>query len=188
MLYYAGIGSRETPEQYLKMMKLIGKKLAKMGYTLRSGGADGADLAFEEGCDAAHGKKEIMLPWHGFNESKSKIHHYPKGAFDLAYDFHPYLKNCKESIVKLMARNTCQVLGLDLKTPSSFVICYCEKDSKGNYKGGTGQALRVAEHFNIPIYNMFLPEDKERFSQRISLPDMKVHNQESSMKEDTQAS
>ena len=179
MVYYAGIGSRETPDHCLAMMKDVGKKLAKMGLVLRSGGADGADLAFENGCNLVNGKKEIMLPWAGFNNSDSKIYHYPKEAYDIAYQFHPYLQNCKQSIVKLMARNSCQVLGMDLKTHSSFIVCYCLKNKKGEYQGGTGQALRIAEHYNIPIFNMFIPEDKERFLQQISLLNMKAHNQAS---------
>ena len=51
IMYYAGIGSRETPGLMLGAFARIGEFLAKKGYTLRSGGADGADTAFEVGCD-----------------------------------------------------------------------------------------------------------------------------------------
>ena len=50
-MYYAGVGSRETPQDVLKIMWKIGKHLADKGYTLRSGGARGADAACENGCD-----------------------------------------------------------------------------------------------------------------------------------------
>lgn len=46
-LIYTGIGSRETPEWAICKIKKIGGYLYDKGYTLRSGGADGADLAFE---------------------------------------------------------------------------------------------------------------------------------------------
>ena len=39
MKYYAGVGSRETPQDVLETMWKIGKHLADKGYTLRSGGA-----------------------------------------------------------------------------------------------------------------------------------------------------
>jgi hypothetical protein len=42
MKYYAGIGSRETPKDILDLISKIAIKLESLGYTLRSGGADGA--------------------------------------------------------------------------------------------------------------------------------------------------
>ena len=44
--YYAGIGSRETPEEVLHVMISLGKALCKQGWGLSSGGAPGADQAF----------------------------------------------------------------------------------------------------------------------------------------------
>jgi hypothetical protein len=42
------------------------------------------------------------------------------------------------------------VLGLDLETPSKFIICWT-KNGKG--QGGTGQALRIAKEYGIPIFD-----------------------------------
>ena len=67
MKYYTGIGSRTTPEHILKLMTKIGKYLALNGYVLRSGGANGADTAFEIGCDEGKGVKEIFIPPFNFN-------------------------------------------------------------------------------------------------------------------------
>lgn len=50
MKYYTGIGSRETPEDIQSWMKAFAIRMQKHGYTLRSGGAGGADSAFEHGC------------------------------------------------------------------------------------------------------------------------------------------
>ncbi len=57
-----------------------------------------------------------------------------------------------------MIRNVPQVLGRTLNPQyySKFVIAWT-KDGKAT--GGTGQALRIAEHYNIPIYNLFNKED-----------------------------
>lgn len=64
---YTGVGARNTPDRILDIMEHVGYVLAQRGYVLRSGGAEGADKAFEAGCDAAHGNKKIYIPWSGFN-------------------------------------------------------------------------------------------------------------------------
>lgn len=46
-LTVATVGSRETPSDILEKMTSIGKYLSDKGYTLQSGGAIGADMAFE---------------------------------------------------------------------------------------------------------------------------------------------
>ena len=61
-MIYTGIGSRKTPIEIINKMIKLGQILGKHGYILRSGGANGADKAFEQGCDNVLGKKEIYLP------------------------------------------------------------------------------------------------------------------------------
>jgi len=160
MIYYAGIGSRQTPEEVLKIMDQLGYILAKKGFILRSGAAEGADSSFEKGCDRANGKKEIYLPWKGFNNSQSDMFYdnLPSIAEEIAFQYHPNLYKCTFGVIKMMTRNTCQVLGKDCKTKSNFIICYCEVDSNGNEKGGTSQAIRVAKDKQIPIFNLFYKE------------------------------
>lgn len=164
MTYYAGIGSRKTPEEVLQIMEKLGFVLAKKGLILRSGAAEGADSAFENGCDKAKGKKEIYLPWKNFNNSISDLYfeNLPEEATDIAFKYHPNLHRCTYGIIKMMAINSCQVLGKDCNTPSDFVVCYCEKDENGEYQGGTAQALRIAEDKNIPIFNLFFKDDLEK--------------------------
>jgi hypothetical protein len=45
---YTGIGARRTPSDVLDLMHSLAMRLSG-GWVLRSGGADGADRAFEEG-------------------------------------------------------------------------------------------------------------------------------------------
>jgi hypothetical protein len=150
MKYYAGIGSRETPIEVLKLFTQLGKLLANKGYILRSGHAEGADSAFEYGCDMVSGNKEIYIPWSGFENSNSKLIVSDKRAFEIAEKYHPYWFNLKQGARKLQARNSHQVLGLDLETPSNFIICWTKN---GSGSGGTGQALRIAKDYNIPIFD-----------------------------------
>lgn len=47
--YYTGVGSRKTPAHIMEIMRDLGRKLCSEGWGLRSGGASGADQAFEHG-------------------------------------------------------------------------------------------------------------------------------------------
>jgi len=151
MKYYAGIGSRNTPISLVKEINYITKALARNNYILRSGGAQGADTYFENGCDLANGDKEIYLPWKNFNGNKSNLYIITEEAKALARKFHPNGNYLTESVLKLMARNCYQVLGKSLNVPVDLVICWT---SDGKDSGGTGQALRIARYYKIPVYNL----------------------------------
>jgi hypothetical protein len=150
MIYYAGIGSRETPSDILCYFEKVSAFLARKDFVLRSGHAKGADQAFENGCDKAKGKKEIFLPWKSFEGSISDLIVKDIKAFEIGEKFHPNWNRLPDGARKLQARNSHQVLGWDLNTPSSFIICWTEG---GWGQGGTGQALRIASHYNIPIFD-----------------------------------
>lgn len=147
-MHYSGIGSRQTPENILKRMENLAVELAKKGYILRSGGAEGADSAFERGCDKAEGEKEIFLPWKKFNNNSSPLYTPHKEAFEIIKELHPIYNQLSQGVKKLHARNVHQILGKDLTSPSKFVIYW----SKG--KGGTIMAIKVAEIYNVPVFNL----------------------------------
>lgn len=159
MKYYTGIGSRETPKHICEMMTKIATKLEAMGYILRSGGASGADTAFEDGVET---NKEIYIPWNDFNgrnSSSNGIYLYEslnktKEANDIAKTLHPRFDYLTHGAKKLHTRNVHQVLGKDLETPSKFVILYSETTSDG-VKGGTNTAYQLAKRNNIPCFNLY---------------------------------
>jgi len=171
-MIYAGIGSRNTPSDVLILIEKVASRLAALGYTLRSGAAAGADRAFESGCDAASGKKEIYLPWKGFRNSASSLFHVNNDALEMAARFHPGWSYCSPAARKLHARNCYQILGIDLKTPCAFVVCWtpdgCEHhDTRTSRTGGTGQAISIASANNIPVFNLFNPDALDRLAQLI---------------------
>jgi len=154
---YAGIGSRETPQEVLDKMTEVAKYLEGLGYTLRSGGAVGADKAFEKGVTS---KKEVFLGTSKTGEREKKI----------AREIHPNpqaLDNAKSKTGKpiadfmwnLMGRNTNQIFGANLDTPVDFVLAWTQ-DGLTDYRerslksGGTGQAIDMASRKGIPVINM----------------------------------
>jgi len=155
-MYYAGIGARKTPPYLLKYFTSVAEGLGVQGWILNSGGADGADTAFENGARSICAKRNIFLPWKGFNKNNSSLYlenmsrDLVNSARKIAEDFHPQGNRMNPTVSQFMTRNTFQVLGVNLKTPVSFVLC-C---SPGGYKtGGTSQAMRVARGYNIPVIN-----------------------------------
>jgi len=149
-MFYAGIGSRQTPAGILTTMTRFASAAEDLGYILRSGGADGADSAFEAGVKLPF-HKQIFLPWPGFNGNPSLLTGASEEAFTMAAKFHPAWNRLSQAARKFHARNCHQVLGADLDSPVNFVVCWTPG---GKVTGGTGQALRIAEHYGIHIFNL----------------------------------
>lgn len=167
-LYYTGIGSRETPTQVMEEMSRLALQLAPL-LTLRSGGADGADTAFEKGCRAGHGPADIYLPWAGFNTSPSGLHEVCTRALQMASTVHPAWENLNRGPQYLHGRNCYQVLGKTLDTPSEFVVCWtadgCESaKQRRKTTGGTATAIVLAERNGIPVFNLANDESRRRLS------------------------
>jgi len=162
MNYYTGIGSRKTPQDILNLMTDIAKYLYDLGYTLRSGHADGADKAFEKG---AKDNKEIFLPWKGFNRSESKLYTIPMDAFIMAKSAHPCWEKCNIAAQKLHARNVLQVYGRNLNSCSKFLICWTRN---AKFVGGTATAMKLAEKRGIPIFNLAREDHKKRILNKLN--------------------
>ena len=160
--YYAGIGSRQTPEPVLLLMEHIALKLYLKGYWCRTGGADGADSAFERG---AHPNVEVYLPWTRFNGRFSGIVVCSDTHRQIAQEHHPAWGKLTSGAKKLMTRNVAQIIGNT--TPivlSEFVVCWTPNGAGG---GGTGQAIRVARSYGVPVYDLALAEAREKVKEII---------------------
>lgn len=160
-LFYTGVGSRETPEIVLRQMRELATRLSLFGYTLRSGGADGADTAFERG--VMNGSPHIYLPWRGFNGHSHAHRDSPaREAYVMAASVHPAWHRLQAGARALHARNCHQVLGDDLATPSRFLICWtqdgCEREEERTKDtGGTATAIVLACRHGVPVFNLRNP-------------------------------
>jgi hypothetical protein len=104
------------------------------------------------------GEKEIYLPWRGFEGHTGELSEPTSEALEIARTFHPRFSYLSQGAKKLMGRNTHQVLGKDCMTPCHMIVCWT---SDGKPSGGTGQAIRIAEYYRIPILNLQRSRDLE---------------------------
>lgn len=112
----------------------------------------------------------MILPWEGFNGAPTDdprfmipVWHTPTlldvAAAAWAMDpqvlsgSKPSWYQLKETTKLLMARNVCQVLGMELRSKdhAQMVICWTPNAAGG---GGTGQAIRIARMFKIPVFDL----------------------------------
>lgn len=160
------MGSRSIPNDIFVLMREMAFYLGQDGWTLRSGGAEGSDFAFETGCDECGGKKEIFLPWVKFNSNNSLLYSPSAEAEVIAEKYHPNWPALNKAARQLMSRNVHQILGEDLQSPVKMVVCWT-KDGKSS--GGTGQAIRIAEDKKIPIFNLQIPTDRARIEIKLKI-------------------
>lgn len=162
---YAGIGARKTPTAVLSKMRKVAERLEIRGYRLRSGGAEGADAAFEEGCR----RQDIFLPWPEFNGRTSPFSEVSQEAMGVASTAHPFFSRLPDQTKRLMARSSYQGLGQDLRTPADFVVCWTPDGAESEAErtretGGTGQAIALASRWNIPVFNLARSDAMDRLA------------------------
>jgi hypothetical protein len=175
-IYYTGIGSRRAPKSALIKARQIAFNFAEKDIIMRSGGADGMDTAFDNGCWEAGGESEIYVPWKIFNKFSFRdknrrqviVPEFNPGA-QIASKHHCRWNDLNTTAKKLLARNPYQILGKDLNTPSLFVVCWTPC---GRIIGGTAIGILIARQRNIPVFNIALPLDIVRLQKFIK--DMKL--------------
>jgi hypothetical protein len=172
---YTGVGSRSTPDDIKEDMKEIAVAMSKNSWVVRTGDAEGADRAFRFGSNIAGGPKEVYTP----KKSHKLAHHRPGSskAREIAkevwsnymdrLDSYPAWDEMNPYTRSIMSRNTCQVLGYKCRKPSQCLICWTPDGAESGEDtnrstGGTGQAIRVAEKFDVPVYNLANSDSYDR--------------------------
>ena len=144
MKYYTGVGARKTPIETLEIFTSLAAALSKRNFILRSGGAKGADSAFEKGAE----QKDIFYA----NDATEE-------AMEIAKRYHPAWDRMSSYAKKLHGRNAFQVLGRDLKTPANFLVCWTpdgciDHPSRSIRTGGTGTAISIAWANRVEVFNL----------------------------------
>ena len=171
---YAGVGSRRTPPDILAAMADIAQTLGDAGIALSTGGADGADKAFETGALRTDAPITVHTPWPGYNGYRpgrdpdtdiDVVHPQPRDTTqghtfaDLAREHHPHWQRCTRGVRALFVRNVSILSGaLDdngTLLPVRAVIAYTPSGIPvGREAGGTGHTLRIAAVLGIPFVNL----------------------------------
>lgn len=139
MKFYTGIGSRNTPLDEQEKITKVAAYLEQTGFILRSGGAEGADSAFERGVKNPE-NKVILRPKDSTPEAEK-----------IASQIHPMWSACNEYARKLHGRNVQLILGERLDQPAEFIIAWTYD---GKNRGGTRTGLVLAQERGIPTFNL----------------------------------
>lgn len=188
---YTGIGSRKTPPAILAYMIQLARhlRLHHSGHVY-SGSAPGADSAFELG---AKESGTYFLPYAGAFHRRN-LDYYPQRkdipsscymvrgehpeARKIAERYYngPPFVTLKPSAQALHTRNVCQILGSDCQTPVQFVVCYTPDGATQlseftPLSGGTRTAIRLAELYSIPVWNLQRIDHQHALEKQFDLND-----------------
>lgn len=149
---FTGVGARTIPSNIFKILYDIGVNLMADDWICRTGTADGSDMAFRESYMDRPLHLEVYAPGDILNNKFGNA----DLAKSIVKNYHPYYDRIQCAFSQaLLARNIYQVLGSDLNTPSEIVFCYTDN---GLIQGGSAIAIRIAQHYGIPIVNLGNPK------------------------------
>ena len=173
------IGSRqlEQKQEYFDDIKLcynVCMRLAQLGVTFTSGlceiGMDGiAQKAYSKAVDLGLAKESqfevYVTDQYNIRRSTLPRKHLAivrnkdliSETERIASEVHPAWDRCNEWARGMHSRNCHQILGYDLQSPVDAVICWTPN---GNMVGGTATALKLSMKYDIPVFNLGVP-DKE---------------------------
>jgi predicted Rossmann-fold nucleotide-binding protein len=168
---YAGIGSRSLTKNELHLCYNIGVYMAKQGWTLRTGAAQGANQAFANGALSVGGKVVLCLPWFSYEskwvESVCKVSavieildHWHIEAQASVDQHHPSPDKLSNVVRKLHARNYLII------EPCRFILAF-PKPGRDGKLGGTGQGIRIALSKGMDVLRLDEVADRKRVEKRI---------------------
>lgn len=175
--YIAGVGTRKINNKKFKEIEEFSRYLTEnYRVVIRSGHAQGTDYAWECG---AQNNCDVYLPWLKFGSELSlrsphvfTIDDADDKIKELAEDsvaqFHPNYRSLRKGGYSCMTRNYFQVMGHLEESPRVKAVVCCakpkggranlftpKKQTKIEVQGGTGQAVRIANFYDIPVFNIY---------------------------------
>lgn len=165
-LPYAATGNQNPPPEVLSRIESVVRRLNQLGFTARTGGFEGV----EETVEKAAAKKEVHLPWRGFNDKESKFTWTKERATSVARMFQPGFDALKKPVQTFLAKNARLILGDSMASPALFLIVWtedgCNTSKRRNAQTGfSGHPIAIASALGIPIYNFQNPDDERRLNE-----------------------
>ena len=158
-------GNPDIPPEAIEKMVQIAKRLESMDFTVRVGGMQGVEDAIEKAIE----KKEVHLPFKGFDQKESKFTFVSDRATSVAKMFFPNWDAMKKGVQLFLAKNARVLMGQRVDSPALFFICWTQdgvesfKDST-NRTGFTGHSIAIASALGIPIFNLGNPTAEQRLN------------------------
>lgn len=154
----AGIGPRKITQDGIALVTHVATQLAQLGFHMNSGHGEGADQAWA--APFPDSQKTIYIPWWGFNSAipdDTTVFQLanPSPIFrELAARYHPNWGKLAGSAQALMIRNVSILASGKDEIPVEAVVYWQEPHISIKAVGGTQHALRVAQHLEIPCFNI----------------------------------
>jgi len=135
----AFIGSRAAPPQVLATGRCLARIVHRAGYALVSGGAAGFDTVVD-------GIPGVIVYPPGHKQ------HTPAHdkAMDIVLSLHPAPDRARK-YGRYLARDVFIITGDAFDALVWAVVCWTPD---GKDSGGTGNGIRVANHYNVPVFNL----------------------------------
>lgn len=182
---FTGVGSRELTREGRLTLYDVANALTDDGYSLSTGDAVGTDEAFWE--QSIKGRRVRYGPF-------GKTYHLPETtvipnstttyirATKIAALCHPSYRWLPDWMKELHTRNVFQVLGSHLDSPREFLVCWtpdgAQTTRETNKKtGGTGTAIRIADMFGIPVFNLKRKDAVDKLSEFLGINIKRVYSQ-----------
>lgn len=170
---YTVTGAHEPDEAITEITESILKNLVNSKYVARLGHdvrspfevmVRGVLLRFG-------GLKKYYLPWKKFgtvDELEMEIASPDEEAYCIAAHYHPGFNDLSPPVRAIIARTVHMLLGKDLHSPVSFLLCYdkygYESSEKMKIKTTTlGVMLSIAQDSRIPVFNIRREESIIKF-------------------------
>lgn len=171
--WFAGVGSRDTPEEVCRVMRRLAVVLYAQGYGLSSGDARGADRAFWEGAILSPFYRKIGARIYLSDQCVRGRKADPENFFFNAQEFHTFEKakalafeargsfnGLDEWGINLHSRNVMQIYGGGLQDKVEYLIYWAIPVGKSEkVRGGTNTALQLAKKAEVKHrINLYTPE------------------------------
>lgn len=173
---FTGVGSRKAKADVKEDFDMVKHRLILSEYILATGDAIGADEYWWE--NYPDQIKERFGPEGGKYPKPNTIivtseEKQWADAKKIASKHHPSWRFLRQNYHRaLHIRNVFQVLGYGLDTPSEFLVCWTPDGAEtetSKKTGGTGTAIRIANTYGIPVFNLFNEDCLERLSDYLGL-------------------
>lgn len=171
--WFAGVGSRDTPEEVCKTMQRIAVVFYALGYGLSSGDARGADRAFWEGAILSPYYRKMGAriylcdEWVRGRKADPKNYFYNAQRFptferakELALEARGSWNGLNEWGINLHSRNAMQIYGATLNDVVEYMIYWAIPVGKSEkVRGGTNTTLQIAKKAKVEYrINLYTPE------------------------------